>query len=175
MASAYRREDRPLPRKADEGFETSTGTLYVSKPYRSKSSKKLRALITFAPRKSVFDIGNETSITNEFRVRTPLSQCLCHLIRLYRVFSRFFGSPFLSSPSRVMCAASKQADGHWIFTLRPCSRKTPSPSRWVMRSLSWALGFACHLRLSSRKAGYNTIGRGWFCNMLSKPLFCFLL
>lgn len=67
MASACLREDRPLPRRADEGFETSTGTLYVSKPYRSKSSKKLRALITFAPRKSVFDIGNETSITNEFR------------------------------------------------------------------------------------------------------------
>lgn len=69
MASACLREDHPLSRKADEGFETSTGTLYVSKPYRSKSSKKLRALITFAPRTSVFDIGNETSITNEFRVR----------------------------------------------------------------------------------------------------------
>ncbi|KAF9466101.1 MBOAT, membrane-bound O-acyltransferase family-domain-containing protein [Collybia nuda] len=49
------------------GFKTSEGTLYVSKPYRSKSSKKLRALITFAPRKSHFDIENESSKSNEFR------------------------------------------------------------------------------------------------------------
>ncbi|KDR80713.1 hypothetical protein GALMADRAFT_241124 [Galerina marginata CBS 339.88] len=52
---------------ANGGFETSTGTLYVSKPYRSTTSKKLRALITFAPRKSVFDITNDRSSTNEFR------------------------------------------------------------------------------------------------------------
>jgi len=49
------------------GFKTSDGTLYVSQPYRSKSSKKLRALITFAPRKSHFDTNNESSGTNEFR------------------------------------------------------------------------------------------------------------
>lgn len=55
--------------KARGGYETSSGTIYVSKPYRSKSSKKLRALITFAPRKSVFDINNDTSSSNEFRVR----------------------------------------------------------------------------------------------------------
>ncbi|KAF9563111.1 hypothetical protein CPC08DRAFT_721820 [Agrocybe pediades] len=53
--------------KARGGYETSSGTLYVSKPYRSKTSKKLRALITFAPRKSVFDITNDTSSSNEFR------------------------------------------------------------------------------------------------------------
>ncbi|KAJ3485280.1 hypothetical protein NLJ89_g11912 [Agrocybe chaxingu] len=53
--------------KASGGFETSNGTLYVSKPYRSKTSKKLRALITFVPRKSVFDINNENSTANEFR------------------------------------------------------------------------------------------------------------
>ena len=57
--------------RASGGFETSTGTLYVSKPYRSKTSKKLRALITFAPRKSVFDINNEHSTSNEFRVCVP--------------------------------------------------------------------------------------------------------
>jgi sterol O-acyltransferase len=50
------------------GFKTTDGTLYVSKPFRSKSSKKLRALITFAPRKSHFDTTNESSGTNEFRV-----------------------------------------------------------------------------------------------------------
>jgi hypothetical protein len=55
-----------------DGFETSTGTLYVSKPYRSKSSKKLRAQITFYPRSSAFDINNEHSGSNEFRVRSCL-------------------------------------------------------------------------------------------------------
>ncbi|KAF8659903.1 hypothetical protein AX16_001787 [Volvariella volvacea WC 439] len=64
-------EEQPQPtiptRTASGGFKTSDGTLYVSKPFRSKSSNKLRALITFAPRKSHFDISNETSGTNEFR------------------------------------------------------------------------------------------------------------
>ncbi|GLB41942.1 putative sterol O-acyltransferase [Lyophyllum shimeji] len=54
-------------RPESEAFKTSEGTLYVSKPYRPKASKKLRALITFAPRKSHFDISNESSGTNEFR------------------------------------------------------------------------------------------------------------
>ncbi|KAJ7043690.1 MBOAT, membrane-bound O-acyltransferase family-domain-containing protein [Mycena alexandri] len=49
------------------GFSTSEGTIYVSKPFRSKSSKKLRAMITFAPRQSTFDINNEASGANEFR------------------------------------------------------------------------------------------------------------
>ncbi|KAG6865160.1 hypothetical protein C0991_004770 [Blastosporella zonata] len=56
-----------LNRTDSGGFKTSGGTLYVSKPYRSKSTKKLRALITFAPRKSHFDITNESSGANEFR------------------------------------------------------------------------------------------------------------
>ncbi|KAG2011805.1 sterol O-acyltransferase, variant 2 [Coprinopsis cinerea AmutBmut pab1-1] len=56
-----------MTRSPSDGFETSTGTLYVSKPYRSRSSKKLRALITFTPRHSAFDINNETSHSNEFR------------------------------------------------------------------------------------------------------------
>ncbi|KAJ7170500.1 MBOAT, membrane-bound O-acyltransferase family-domain-containing protein [Mycena crocata] len=49
------------------GFATPTGTIYVSKPFQSKSSKKLRAMITFAPRQSHFDINNKTSGANEFR------------------------------------------------------------------------------------------------------------
>ncbi|KAG6836995.1 hypothetical protein H0H93_016699 [Arthromyces matolae] len=58
----------PLTNRTQSGgFKTSGGTFYVSKPYRSKSSKKLRALITFAPRKSHFDTTNESSGTNEFR------------------------------------------------------------------------------------------------------------
>ncbi|KAI0741598.1 MBOAT-domain-containing protein [Daedaleopsis nitida] len=46
---------------------TPEGTLYVSQPYRSSSTNKLRAMVTFAPRKSLFDISNESSTTNEFR------------------------------------------------------------------------------------------------------------
>ncbi|KAK0202565.1 MBOAT, membrane-bound O-acyltransferase family-domain-containing protein [Desarmillaria ectypa] len=54
-------------RTASGGFETQDGTLYVSKPFRSRTSKKLRALITFAPRNSHFDTNNELSGNNEFR------------------------------------------------------------------------------------------------------------
>ncbi|KAK0501542.1 MBOAT, membrane-bound O-acyltransferase family-domain-containing protein [Armillaria luteobubalina] len=54
-------------RTASGGFETQDGTLYVSKPFRSRTSKKLRALITFAPRNSHFDTNNESSGSNEFR------------------------------------------------------------------------------------------------------------
>ena len=54
--------------KGDDRFETANGTLYLSKPYRSRSSKKLRALISFVPRNSVFDMSNESSNKNEFRV-----------------------------------------------------------------------------------------------------------
>ncbi|KAF8548937.1 MBOAT-domain-containing protein [Imleria badia] len=46
---------------------SAEGTLYVSKPFRSKSTKRLRALITFKPRKSHFDMTNESSGSNEFR------------------------------------------------------------------------------------------------------------
>ncbi|KAI0708829.1 MBOAT-domain-containing protein [Cerioporus squamosus] len=46
---------------------TPQGTLYVSQPYRSSSSNKVRAMVTFAPRKSHFDISNESSTTNQFR------------------------------------------------------------------------------------------------------------
>ncbi|KAI6041300.1 MBOAT, membrane-bound O-acyltransferase family-domain-containing protein [Pisolithus marmoratus] len=48
-------------------LETTKGTFYVSKPFRSKTSKKLRAIVTFEPRKSHFDTSNELSGTNEFR------------------------------------------------------------------------------------------------------------
>ncbi|KAG8221011.1 major facilitator superfamily domain-containing protein [Butyriboletus roseoflavus] len=51
---------------------SAEGTLYVSKLFRSKSAKRLRALITFKPRKSHFDMTNESSGSNEFRVGTSL-------------------------------------------------------------------------------------------------------
>lgn len=43
------------------------GALYVSPPYRSSAQNKLRAMVTFAPRKSHFDISNESSTSNQFR------------------------------------------------------------------------------------------------------------
>ncbi|KAF9647429.1 MBOAT-domain-containing protein [Thelephora ganbajun] len=49
------------------GFQSADGTFYVSKPYRSRSTKKLRATITFTSRASHFDTNNVSSGTNEFR------------------------------------------------------------------------------------------------------------
>ncbi|KIY62249.1 MBOAT-domain-containing protein [Cylindrobasidium torrendii FP15055 ss-10] len=49
------------------GFNTAEGTIHVSKPFRSRASKRWRALVTFTPRISHFDINNERSGTNEFR------------------------------------------------------------------------------------------------------------
>lgn len=46
---------------------------YVLKPFRSPKSKKLKTAVVFVPRLSHFDIENERSNNNEFRV-------LCHPI-----------------------------------------------------------------------------------------------
>ena len=61
----------PLQRNESMDFHTPEGTVHVSKPFRSRQTKKLRAMITFTPRKSHFDTTNERSGTNEFRVRPP--------------------------------------------------------------------------------------------------------
>ncbi|EIW79413.1 hypothetical protein CONPUDRAFT_59491 [Coniophora puteana RWD-64-598 SS2] len=52
---------------ANGGYATTEGTLHVSKPFRDNKSKKMRAVVTFHPRKSHFDTSNEASGTNEFR------------------------------------------------------------------------------------------------------------
>jgi hypothetical protein len=49
-----------------------TGT-YVLKPFRSPKSKKLKTAVVFVPRLSHFDIENEQSNKNEFRVRSQPS------------------------------------------------------------------------------------------------------
>ncbi|KXN87421.1 putative sterol O-acyltransferase 1 [Leucoagaricus sp. SymC.cos] len=67
ISSSPPKETGFLERKRIDKFNSTEGTLFVSKPYRSKDSRKLRALITFTPRKSVFDTTNETSGVNEFR------------------------------------------------------------------------------------------------------------
>ncbi|KAJ7577046.1 MBOAT, membrane-bound O-acyltransferase family-domain-containing protein [Mycena floridula] len=56
-----------MDRTTSGGFRTKDGTIHISKPIRSTSSKKLKAMITFAPRQSHFDINNEKSGMNEFR------------------------------------------------------------------------------------------------------------
>jgi hypothetical protein len=53
-----------------------TGT-YVLKPFRSPKSKKLKTAVVFVPRLSHFDIENERSNKNEFRVTPPLHRHLC--------------------------------------------------------------------------------------------------
>ncbi|THH32459.1 hypothetical protein EUX98_g1738 [Antrodiella citrinella] len=63
-------DNSPLPHAARQrsgAIETTDGTLYVSRPFRSGTSKKLKAMITFTPRKSHFDIENVESRKNEFR------------------------------------------------------------------------------------------------------------
>jgi sterol O-acyltransferase len=62
------------------GFKLPDGTLYVSKPFRSRASKKLRAAITFTPRKSHFDTTNESSGSNEFRVSLPFVYAVTQFI-----------------------------------------------------------------------------------------------
>ncbi|GJE91227.1 MBOAT, membrane-bound O-acyltransferase family-domain-containing protein [Phanerochaete sordida] len=58
---------RTANRTPSGGIETTQGTIYVSKPVRTGRSKKLRAMVSFSPRKSTFDITNEKTVTNEFR------------------------------------------------------------------------------------------------------------
>ncbi|THH16971.1 hypothetical protein EW146_g3763 [Bondarzewia mesenterica] len=56
-----------VERRSSGVIPTNEGTLYVSKPFRSRYSKKLKAAVSFVPRTSAFDIENESSSTNEFR------------------------------------------------------------------------------------------------------------
>lgn len=57
-----------LTRTQSGGIETTDGTLYVSKPFRSSKGKKSKAVLSFVPRNSVFD-PQDTRQPNEFRVR----------------------------------------------------------------------------------------------------------
>jgi hypothetical protein len=57
-----------------------TGT-YVLKPFRSPKSKKLKTAVVFVPRLSHFDIENERSNKNEFRVNPTASSSPIHTRR----------------------------------------------------------------------------------------------
>jgi sterol O-acyltransferase len=133
--------------KADDRFETATGTLVVSKPYRSSRSKKLRAVISFIPRNSAFDINNVSSSTNEFRVY--FSRVPWHLPPLTtstssRASLRSSGYLYSSSPFRVMYEVSRPVVVLSTFALQLCSHKTLSPLLSVMLSLLLVLEFVCH-------------------------------
>ena len=54
---------------ADQVIANTNSSAYVLKTSRSPNSKKLRAAVAFVPRLSHFDVENERSSTNEFRVR----------------------------------------------------------------------------------------------------------
>lgn len=55
----------------DGGLPTQGTGTYVLRPFRSPKSKKLKTAVVFVPRLSHFDINNERSNNNEFRVRLP--------------------------------------------------------------------------------------------------------
>ena len=59
-----------MKRTNSGGIQTAEGTLYISKPVRSASGKKSKAVLSFVPRQSTFD--SSISGANEFRVRTLL-------------------------------------------------------------------------------------------------------
>jgi sterol O-acyltransferase len=58
-------------RSKSGAIEAASGTLYVSRPFRSGKDKKSKAVVSFVPRTSHFDISNERSGANEFRVCAP--------------------------------------------------------------------------------------------------------
>lgn len=156
------------------GFQTADGTLYVSKPFRSKTSKKLRAMITFAPRKSHFDIGNESSGTNEFRVSS-----IAYLHAPSEPFARrdsslSSGYPCSSSLSEHTSEALKQAAMPSIYTLLQVFPKTPLSL--LLATAYWlpAPRFVCRSPKQSAEGGSSIIGSAWRYNTLYK-LLCFLL
>lgn len=58
--------DSTHPIRKESTFETAEGTLHVQ-PFRKKGSKRLKAVLTFVPRASVFDRENATSGGDPFR------------------------------------------------------------------------------------------------------------
>ncbi|KAJ3565789.1 hypothetical protein NP233_g7415 [Leucocoprinus birnbaumii] len=137
ISSSPPKESGLLERKRVDKFSTTEGTLYVSKPYRSKDSRKLRAMITFTPRKSVFDISNEASGVNEFRgfytlfwvsifiwtVRTYINSIEAHGVPLKLDFATMFSqdaitlaiSDFFLVMSTGLCVPfAKALSRRWI-------------------------------------------------------------
>lgn len=128
-----------------DGFETSTGTLYVSKPYRSKSSKKLRAQITFAPRSSAFDINNEHSGSNEFRVRSCLALVPTLTFSLGFLLTVLDLNIYLYSPNICPKHRSKWTSTQPSFCHNVFSRCYHIGSKWCCtRSQHWHLCTICN-------------------------------
>lgn len=127
---------------------SAEGTLYVSKPFRSKSAKRLRALITFKPRKSHFDTTNESSGSNEFRVGTSRIRAVVVTIltTFARGSSRSSGCLSSSSLFRLSFPPLKQTDMRCRSLLPPCSLAMPLSSHYLTPSSSLPLPFVCHLQ-----------------------------
>jgi len=111
-------------------FATTEGTIYVSKPFRSRSTKKLRAVITFEPRKTHFDTTNEASGSNEFRVRLLRYRASPLETNLFpgRVSLRFSGCHCFYLHYRVISAALSREVTLFRLPSRQCFRGTQSCS-----------------------------------------------
>ena len=135
-------------------FKTVKGTIRVSKPYRSQSTKKHRVLITFEPRKLAFDISNENSITNEFCVSfcDVLVQSVPDVGHPRQVSSPAFGrqSSSLYLPFRLTSVSLKFAT---LFSQHATVALSISD---VVLVLSTPSPFCS--RLLSRRVGSDTIG-----------------
>ena len=124
-----------------EVVATEEAGTYVLKPFRSPKSKKLKTAVVFVPRLSHFDIENEQSNKNEFRVRPHHFLYTCHRFRTHRDnpnrgFSRSFGFRSSCGRSARTCEASKHRAHRSICDLQRCSRETPARWRSVMPYLS---------------------------------------
>ncbi|KZV68234.1 MBOAT-domain-containing protein [Peniophora sp. CONT] len=80
---------------AGETIPTKDGAVFISKPYRSRNSKKLRAAVAFVPRRSHFDIQNTESSANQFRGFFTLFwiSIFIFIVRSYVYSTREYGAP----------------------------------------------------------------------------------
>ncbi len=106
---------------------------YVLKPFRSPKSKKLKTAVVFVPRLSHFDIENERSNKNEFRVRPSSPPSAIHTVTtltimrstglgiLYALldFDLYMGSPHLRSKHRNTRHPTQSAICHHVLARRP--------------------------------------------------------
>jgi hypothetical protein len=104
---------------------------YVLKPFRSPKSKKLKTAVVFVPRLSHFDIENERSNKNEFRVRPSSPPSAIHMTLtimrstglgiLYALldFDIYMGSPHLRSKHRNTRHATQSAICHHVLARCP--------------------------------------------------------
>jgi hypothetical protein len=134
----------PVSTIAGEVLATKETGTYVLKPFRSPKSKKLKTAVVFVPRLSHFDIDNERSNKNEFRVRpqpfsayttlTHSTHSMCNHQK--RGFSRSFGSQSSYGRSARISEVWKHRAHRSTCGLPPCSQETRAHWRSVTPHLS---------------------------------------